>query len=175
MKQGYDVIIDSRAVIKRPELITMGNHISIDCFTYISTRVTMGNWVHIAPFVSIIGGAVGNFTMGNYTALAAGARIICATDEGGDAMICSFLPMEYKNVKAKPIIMEDFTGLRTNAIILPGVTMARGSILEINSILDQDTVEWGIYLGTPARLVGYRDKNKLIKMIDNMEHDETLI
>jgi acetyltransferase-like isoleucine patch superfamily enzyme len=157
-----DVRIDPRAFIKRPELVSFGNHISIDCFVYISTAVKMGDWIHIAPSVSIIGGEDGHLTIGNFCAIAAGARIICASDNWTSSMICSFLPIEYRDLINKPIVMGNFCGVATNSILMPGVTMAKGSILGAGSILTHDTVEWGIYVGSPARLVRYRKNQQEI-------------
>jgi acetyltransferase-like isoleucine patch superfamily enzyme len=171
MIKGIDVIIDPLAVIKRPELMTIGSHVSIDCFTYISTEVRLGDWIHIGPFVSIIGGTYSSLTMGNFTVLAAGARIICATDDWMASITCSFAPIEYRNVRAEPIVMENFTGVATNAIVLPGVTMAKGSILSANSLLNKSTKEWGVYMGTPARLIMYRNKEAIIESAKKMGYE----
>jgi acetyltransferase-like isoleucine patch superfamily enzyme len=171
MIQGDDVRIDPLAVIKRPDLVVLGNHVSIDCFTYISTKITVKDWAHIAPFVSIIGGVYSEFTMGNFTVIAAGGRVICATDDWKSFMICSFVPMKHKNIIAKPIVMEDFTGVATNAVVMPGVTMAVGSVVAANSLLMKDTKLWGIYIGSPARLVGYRNKDGILASAKEMGYD----
>lgn len=171
MKKGSDVYIDKLAVIKRPKIVTMGNHISIDCFVYISTGLTMADWVHIAPFSSIIGGEYGHLTIGNFCALAAGARVICATDDWSSSIVCSFVPIEHRILINKPVVMGDFCGVATNGVVMPGVTMARGSILGANSLLAQDTVEWGIYVGTPARLVKFREKDSILKASKLLGYD----
>ncbi len=57
MKIGVDVRVSDKAEIVRPELVTIGNHVSIDSWVYISTNVKMGDYIHIAPHVSIIGGS----------------------------------------------------------------------------------------------------------------------
>jgi len=169
--QGIDVRIDPLAVIKRPDILVVGNHIAIDCFAYVSTKVTLADWVHIAPFVSIIGGTYSELTVGSFTVLAAGARIICATDDWKSSMICSFVPIEYRNIITKPIVIGDFAGVATNAVVMPGVTMARGSMAAANSLLMKDTVEWGVYMGTPARLVGYRNKEDILASAKKMGYD----
>jgi hypothetical protein len=56
-KTGVDVRISELAHIARPELVSIGNHIAIDMWTYISTQLILGDYIHIAPSVSIIGGA----------------------------------------------------------------------------------------------------------------------
>jgi len=149
-------------VIKRPYLLSYGSHISIDCFVYISCGVSLGDWVHIAPFVSIIGGERGRLTMGNFCALASGARIICATDDWLSSHVCSFIPAQYKHVINEPVIIKDFCGVATNGVVMPGVTMAMGSILGVGSVLTENTQEWGVYVGSPARLVKYRENKEIL-------------
>ena len=79
-KVGEDVRIDPSAQIVRPELIELGNHISIDMGVYFSTSAIIGDWIHIAPQVSIIGGADSLLIMEHFSALATGTRVICASD-----------------------------------------------------------------------------------------------
>ena len=56
-KIGEDVRVNELAIISRPELVEIGNHVAIDMWTYISTQAILGDYIHIAPSVSIIGGA----------------------------------------------------------------------------------------------------------------------
>jgi len=169
MKQGIDVRIDPLAVIRRPQLVIIGNHVAIDCFVYISTKITLADWIHIAPFVSIIGGVHSELLMGNFTVIAAGARIICATDDWMSSLLGATIPLEYKTITAQPIVIEDFAGVATNAVIMPGVTMARGSMAAANSLIVKNTEEWGIYMGTPAKLIGYRDKDAILSSAKKLE------
>ena len=82
---GFDVRISEHCVISRPELVEMGSHIAIDMWTYISTQLIMGDYIHIAPSVSIIGGAPARLTMGNFTNIGSGGRIVCASDDFSQA------------------------------------------------------------------------------------------
>ena len=59
---GEDVFIDSYAIIRRPYLCRIGNHVAIDNAT-ISTALDIGDYVHISPYVSIIGGENGLLQM----------------------------------------------------------------------------------------------------------------
>ena len=66
-KIGEDVRVSELAVISRPELVEIGSHIAIDQWVYISTQLILGDYIHIAPHVSIIGGAPASLKMGNFS------------------------------------------------------------------------------------------------------------
>ena len=55
-----------------------------------------------------------------------------------------------------PSIIEDSVLLYNNAKIMPGVTVAKGSIVGNSSIVYKDTVGYGVYIGNPARKVDER-------------------
>jgi len=55
-----------------------------------------------------------------------------------------------------PVVIEDRCWIAYGATILPGVTMAEGSVLGAGSVLTKDTVPFGIYAGVPAVKVGER-------------------
>jgi acetyltransferase-like isoleucine patch superfamily enzyme len=47
-----------------------------------------------------------------------------------------------------------------NSVVLPGVTMAEGSVLGSNSLLKTNTEPWTVYAGSPARPIRKRNKDK---------------
>lgn len=156
-KIGIDVLIDNSVQITRPHLIELGNHISIDMCVYFSTAAIIGDYIHIAPQVSIIGGANALLIMEDFTSIAAGSKIICASDDFTKGFLNPFTPLEFRNVINKPIIFKKYSSIGVNSVILPGVTLAEGSVLGANSLLKHDTEPWTIYAGSPAKPIGIRD------------------
>jgi len=61
------------------------------------------------------------------------------------------------------ITLERFASVGTNCVIMPGVTMAEGSVLGACSFLTKSTEPWTIYVGVPAKPVKIREKNKMIE------------
>ncbi len=51
------------------------------------------------------------------------------------------------------ITIEDDCWLGTGCIILPGITMKKGTILGAGSVLTQDTEEFSVYAGVPAKKI----------------------
>lgn len=159
---GIDVRIDERAKIVRPQLIELGNHVAIDN-VYFSTAAKIGDYVHIAPNVCIIGGAESLLVMGHFTGVSANSTIICASDDFTQGMMNPQVPIEYRHVINKPIIFENFSCVAVNSVVMPGVTLAEGSVLGANSVLTKSTEPWTIYVGSPAKPLKLRDKERILE------------
>ncbi len=168
---GEDVRIDPTAQITRPELIEIGNHVSIDMCVYFSTGAKIGDYIHIAPQVSIIGGAKSRLIMENFSAIATGSRIICASDDFTQGFLCPFIPIEFRNVINKPITFKKYSALGVNSVVMPGVTLAEGSVVGANSVLTQDTEPWMIYVGSPARAIKMRDSKLILEGAKKLGYD----
>ena len=169
MNFGIDVKISNKAEIIRPELVNIGNHVSIDSFVYISTKLTIDDWVHIAPFVSIVGGVYGECYIHALCGIAAGTRIICGSIDFMESCLCSFVPNRKEIIKK--VIFEPLTGTGTNAIIMPDVTLAIGSVVGVGSVLLEDTKPWGFYLGNPARFIKFRNKELILSKAKEMGYE----
>lgn len=162
-KVGEDVRIDPSAQIVRPELIELGSHISIDMGVYFSTSAIIGDWIHIAPQVSIIGGADSLLIMEHFSALATGTRVICASDNFKEGFLNPFISRKYRKVINETITLKLYSSTGTNCSIMPGVTMGIGSVLGSNSVLTKNTEPWGIYAGAPAKRIGTRDSKLILQ------------
>jgi acetyltransferase-like isoleucine patch superfamily enzyme len=163
---GNDVVISPTAEIRRPHLVSIGNHVAIDSGVYITTNAEIGDYVHIAPYVTVIGGEKARLVMGNFTNLAAGCRVVCGSDKfNGDGLIGpATIPDKYKDaMKTEPVIMENFANVGSNAVIMPGVTLAEGSVVGACSLVTESTEPWTIYIGVPARPLKKRPREKMIQ------------
>ena len=155
---GEDVRISKQSHISRPELVEVGSHIAIDMWTYISTKLILGDYIHIAPSVSIIGGGIDTLTMEDFTNIGSGSRIVCASDDFTQGLISPVVPIEYRTVINKPVVFKKFATLGVNCTVLPGVTLAEGTIVGANSVVTRDTEPWMIYAGSPAKPIKPRDR-----------------
>lgn len=60
------------------------------------------------------------------------------------------------DIYAKSIEVEDEAWVATGAFIHPGVTIARGSVVGARAVVNADTEQFGVYVGSPAKLRGWR-------------------
>jgi len=164
MIKGFDVIIDD-VIFKRPELVKIGNHVAIDKGFYCTTSLEIGDYVHISPYVTCIGGKEGKLIVKGFNNIMAGARIVCGSDRFDDSgLFGAMIPKELKGRQIiEPVVMEEFSNIGTNAVVLPGSILRKGVLLTVGSVLIGDTEEWGIYKGNPAKLVKKIDGSKIIE------------
>ena len=134
---------------------TLGDHIAIDKGVYCTVNANIGDYTHISPYVTIIGGKTGEFISKGFNNIMAGARIICGSDRfDGSGLFGAMIPKEYKGKQIiEPVVMEMFSNIGTNAIVLPGSILREGVLLTAGSLLMGDTEAWGVYKGNPAILV----------------------
>ena len=143
---------------------TLADHIAIDKGVYSTVNISIGDYVHIGPYVTIIGGKKSSFTAKGFNNIMAGARIICGSDRfDGSGLFGAMIPEQLKGTQIiEPVIMEEFSNIGTNAIALPGSILRRGVLLSAGSLLIGDTEEWGVYKGNPAVLVKKLDPTSIL-------------
>jgi acetyltransferase-like isoleucine patch superfamily enzyme len=184
MHIGKDTRIDAHVRLPQDTLYEdeyqsnymIGDHSSIDFGFYCTSCLSVGDYVHIGPHCSVIGGIVSSLTMKHFSFLAAGCRVICATDEHlGEGIGIPWVPRGYRDkVINKPVVVESFAGVCTNAVILPGVTVREGSIIGAGCIVREDTSPWQIYIpgtGNSPIAVKLRPKEKIVNYAKELGYD----
>jgi acetyltransferase-like isoleucine patch superfamily enzyme len=162
---GQDVFISARAEIRRPQLVSIGSHVAIDSGVYITTQAEIGDYTHLSPYITVIGGAKSRLIVEDFVTIAAGSRIIAGSDQFmGEGFTSVTVPEEYRDaVEFSTVHLRRFSGIGTNAVIMPGVTIAEGSVIGACSLVTKDTEPWTIYTGIPARPVKIRPKEKMLE------------
>lgn len=171
---GRDIYIADTVIIKRPQLVAIGSHIAIDDFTYITTGMNIGSWIHISPHVSIIGGADAGLVMGDFCTISAGARISCRGDAMlGDGLVGPFIPVRYRDkLIGGTVVIGSFCSIGTNAVIAPGVTIGEGAVIGANSYVNKDVPAWEIWVGSPARYLKSRPSTQMLKYAEELMKNE---
>jgi acetyltransferase-like isoleucine patch superfamily enzyme len=162
MVQGIDVYIHKDVEFKTE--VVIGNHVAVDKGVYVTVKAKIGDYTHISPYVTIIGGEEGYFECKGFNNIMTGTRIICGSDRFDDSgLFGAMIPSQLKGKQIiAPVIMEEFSNIGTNSIVLPGTILRRGVLLAAGSLLMGDTVEWGVYKGNPAKLVKRINGTKII-------------
>lgn len=170
---GKDTYVADDVIIKERGF-TFGDHVAIDHFFYCTTRLYLGDYVHIGPHVSVIGGHTVKFSATGFNNIMAGARIICASDRFDDSGIAgALIPDKYRGrVIQGDVVMEPFSNIGTNAIVFPGSWLSMGVLVTAGSVLfPQDTVPWGVYKGNPAKLDIIIDPVEILKKAKEMGYE----
>ena len=162
---GTNTFISANVEIRRPSMVSVGNNTAIDTGFYLTTQAEIGDYIHIAPYITVIGGAAGKLTMEHFTTIAAGSRIVCGSDNHlGDGLVGPTIPREYADsVTIAPVLFKMFSSVGTNVVVLPGVTLGEGSVVGACSLLTKDTEPWTIYIGSPAKPYKTRRRENMIE------------
>jgi acetyltransferase-like isoleucine patch superfamily enzyme len=170
---GEDVIVHADVEIKRPELVRLGNHVAIDKGFYCTTAADIGDYVHIGPYVSVIGGGDARFTMKVFAGLSAGVRIVCAGEAYADqGLIGPTIPAAHRDeIINAPVTIGECATVGTNAVLLPGATVAQGVIVIAGSVVTRPTQPWRVYGGSPSRVVRVRDRERVLAQARALGYD----
>ena len=169
-KTGENVFISASVEIRRPALVSIGSNSALDTGLYLTTGAEIGDYVHIAPYATIIGGAEAMLYMDHFSSLAAGARVICGSDEHlGYGFPGPTIPLKYHDrVTFAPVRLEKFANVGTNVVIMPGVTLGEGCVVGACSLVNKDLEPWTIYVGVPARPVKIRPRERMLAHAQEM-------
>ena len=163
MKIGDDVYIDKDCLIKRPEHIEIGSHVAIDKGVIVSTQLSVGDYVHIAPYVVMIGGKNSKVILDDFSFVAAGTKIVAGSEDyTGAGLVGPTIPEEYRDINYSTVKFEKYSGCGVNCSIMPGVVFGEGAILGANSLATKDLEPWTIYVGSPAKPVRVREKETIL-------------
>ncbi len=143
------------------ENMEFGQNVIIDDFVliYAKQKIKIGSYVHIASFTSISGG--GSFVMADFSGISSGCRIVTGSDDFKDWGFGNpSIANQFRNVSVGSVVMDKFSILGANSVVLPNVRIGEGVAVAANSLVTRDLDPWGIYVGN--RRVGERNRDGVI-------------
>jgi galactoside O-acetyltransferase len=165
---GKNVIIGKTVRIRYPELVSIGDNVIIDDFTYISTALELKSYVHVAAGCKLIGGRSAYIEMGEFSTLAPNVVLAAGSDDYISGIATPLVPAKYKgDVDIGRIILGKHCIVGANSTVLPNVCMGIGSCLGGQSLAKDDFLPWCLYAGIPAKKIKMRDQSK----IESLEAD----
>ncbi len=156
------MIIGKTVRIRHPHLVSLGDNVIIDDFTYISTRLEIGPHVHIAAGCRLVGGEEAVVRMGEFSTLAPGVVLAAGSDDYMGGIATPMIEKEFKGaVEIGPIILGRHCIVGANSVVMPSVTFFDGACLGALSLAKRDLEAWFLYAGIPARKIRQRDREKI--------------
>lgn len=169
IKHGKDFILGSSAIIKKPELIEVGDNVRISEFCYISAKCEIASNCEIAVGVSIAGGSGKyTFSMGEYSSLAAGVRIWLATNDYVNDLVTHNVPF-VKEIEGD-VTMDKYTGIGSNSVIMPNNHIPEGVTIGALSFVPSNFKfkPWTVYAGSPIEEIRPRNKENILKTLKKL-------
>lgn len=116
-------------------------------------QISLGDDIYFGPYCRIFG--EGGLSIGSGTVLGENVTLIASNHrfEGADLLMRPF----DNGLSKKGIDIGRNVWIGQNALVLPGVRLADGSVIGAGSVVTHDTQTNGIYAGQPARMIRMRD------------------
>ncbi len=164
---GQNVKISKKSSFYSAKNMTIGDNVRIDDFCILSGTISIGNNVHISAYCALYGKY--GIEINDYSGCSARTIIYSETDDfSGEYMIGAIIPDEYKNIKKGKVILEKYTQLGSETIVMPNIIISEGAVTGAMTFVNKDLEEWSINVGIPVRRIKERKKD-LLKYINEYE------
>lgn len=132
----------------------------------------IGRYVHVYPSVKIW--APWNLVIGDFVGIGDGANLYCmgkitvmdyATISQGAHLCAGSHDFNSPNFQlfTAPISIGKRVWLCADTFVAPGVTIAEGSVIGARGVVSKSILDsWKVWAGSPVRLVGERDRKRVL-------------
>ncbi len=173
---GSSCLIEEDVRLHVPQRVFLGNRVFIGQYSYLDASlkdsfIRLGNDVHLARFCTLRAGergitlhdnvgvntrsyleGNGGVEIGANTLLSPGVHCVSGNHIFDDPNV----PIKYQGTALGKITIGEDCWLGSNVLVLPGVSIGRGSVIGAGAVVTKDVPELSIALGVPARVVGQR-------------------
>lgn len=151
---GNAVVIESGVGFKHPETFEIGEGVFIGAQSFLQGRFdgrcVIGNHVWIGPQSYF---DARNLILEDYVGWGPGAKVLGSAHTG----IPIDVPIIRTDLEIEPVRVGAWADIGTNAVLLPGVTVGKGSIVGAGAVVTKDVPPFAIVAGVPARFMRWRD------------------
>jgi acetyltransferase-like isoleucine patch superfamily enzyme len=151
---GDGVRIENSVGFKHLETFEIGDGVFIGAQSYIQGRfdgrTKIGNHVWIGPQAYF---DARDLILEDHVGWGPGAKVLGSSHVG----LPLNQPIIETDLEVRPVRVEEWADIGTGAILLPGITVGKGSIVGAGAVVTRDVPPFSIVAGTPARFVRWRD------------------
>lgn len=132
-------------------------------------KVKVGRYTYGKLNVSFFGAPNEGLFVGDFCSIAGGVKFICGGEHRMDSL--TSFPFgrvvfgQVEGICKGPIVVEDDVWIGTNAVILSGVTLGRGSVVAAGAVVGKDVPPYAIVGGVPAKVIRYRFSEGLVEKL----------
>lgn len=128
------------------------DHVFIDA----GKSLKIGKYSTITWYVLIEGGA--KTKIGDRVFLGPGTKLLTSTFKINGFYTVEHLPENCQKTEYGDIEINDDAYLGANCTVMPGITIGEGAVAGSNSLIMKDLDPWTIYVGSPCKAIGKREK-----------------
>jgi acetyltransferase-like isoleucine patch superfamily enzyme len=140
------------------ETFEFGNGVFVGAGAYLQGRFDgkckIGNCVWIGPQSYF---DARDLVIEDFVGWGPGAKILGSEHTGVPANV----PIVQTDLEIKSVRIRAWADIGTNATILPGVTVGKGSIVGAGAVVTEDVPPFAVVAGVPARFLRWRNRKEL--------------
>jgi acetyltransferase-like isoleucine patch superfamily enzyme len=153
-KVGNGLHVGPAVGFKHLETFEVGDNVFIGAQAYIQGRFdgrcVIGNHVWIGPQSYF---DARDLVLEDYVGWGPGAKVLGSEHTG----IPHDLPVIQTELVIRPVRVCAWADIGTNCVLLPGVTVGKGSIVGAGAVVTRDVPDFAIVAGVPAHFVRWRE------------------
>jgi len=150
---GNGLSVGSGVGFKHLETFEIGDGVFLGAQAYIQGRFdgrcAIGHHVWIGPQAYF---DARDLVIEDYVGWGPGAKVLGSTHTGAPVDV----PIIKTELEIKPVKIEAWADIGTGAVILPGVTVGRASIIGAGAVVAEDVPPFAVVAGVPARFLRWR-------------------
>ena len=152
---GNSISVEAGVSFKHPETFEIGSGVFLGIGTYFQGRhdgrCVIGNHVWIGPHSYFDARAL---VIEDYVGWGPGAKVLGSAHTGQPTDV----PILRTDLLIKPVKIGRWADIGVNAVIMPGITVGKGSIVGAGAVVTKDIKPFSIVAGVPARFMYWRRK-----------------
>jgi galactoside O-acetyltransferase len=157
---GHGLQVGSGVGFKHLETFEIGDKVFVGAQAYIQGRfdgtTVIGHHVWIGPQAYM---DARDLVLEEYVGWGPGAKVLGSAHTALPADV----PIVHTDLEIKPVRVEAWADIGTNATILPGVTVGKGAIVGAGAVVTHDVPPFAIVAGVPARFIRWRDGAPILR------------
>lgn len=151
---GDGLVVGSHVGFKHLETFEIGAACFIGAGAYVQGRFdgrcVIGDNVWIGPGAYF---DARDLVLEEYVGWGPGAKVLGSAHTG----IPADVPIVQTDLEIRPVRVEAWADIGTNAVLLPGVTVGKGAIVGAGAVVTRDVPSFAIVAGVPAKVLRFRE------------------
>lgn len=161
---GERVFVDENTRFYNAKKIEIGSDVRIDGGGSIAAGVSgirIGDFVHLG-FSVYVSGSGGRVVIDDFCSISARVSMFTATDDYSEGYLGNpTLPDDLKKVAGGDIVLRQHVIVGCGSVLLPGAQLGEGCSVGALTLVNKAYSEGAILFGSPPRVLGKRDLEKL--------------